>query len=504
MKKTLLLCLILLVALFALSVTALAAEGDVAYKAPNYVDDDATKGIADWNAGGVKIASDYTEVVTSAAAVTWGVADEEHWYVVKGNNVSISGGVTIAGDVHLILADGCSLTISDCGENVSGIFIPAGDNSLTIYGSTLGTGTLTATGENFGQGIGSQMQDFPEKGLTVNGGVITANGGTKGSGIGGFFEGLHLHIIINGGTVNANGGSTSGPGIGCAGGGGFTGFVVNGGTVNAIATTTVGSGSGIGGCYGWCGYYYFNGGFVTATGAGECAGIGPESGNVLERVYITGGTIIATGGVEKNNEPFGGPGIGGNCSEIVISGDIVTDYGGKGCAGIGGSPSFFGHPDGITITGGDITAIGGEPYSDDGYGISSGIGSGSSDGENASKNILISKDMYIIADNVNPPAAEVENDGTDLGTALFEKRYVRIYSGSGSVEYTIDAGSWDGLKNMKISITLSNDKSYTDEQTLNTHFSALDPSLFVGEFRFYVNVLGLPKGVTYQSATLVS
>ena len=79
-----------------------------------------------------KIASGCTEVTSDTAAWAGG------WYVVTGN-VNINGGVSVSGDVHLILTDGSSLTVT--GD----VSFEAG-NSLTVYGQAQGTGALTVTG----------------------------------------------------------------------------------------------------------------------------------------------------------------------------------------------------------------------------------------------------------------------------------------------------------------------------------------------------------------------
>ena len=115
-------------------------------------------------------------------------------------NTTISDRVTVSGEVSLILCDGVTL---DCQKGIT----VAGDDSLTIYGCTAGTGKLIASGEEGSAGIGCKRSE---------GGNITATGGNSSAGIGG---GGYAHgagnIIINGGTVTATGGSC-GVGIGCS------------------------------------------------------------------------------------------------------------------------------------------------------------------------------------------------------------------------------------------------------------------------------------------------
>lgn len=129
------------------------------------------------------------------------------WFAVLGN-VTIDHRVSIQGNVKLILADGCSLTIDD-GINVTG------NNSLTIYGQSLGTGSLSATAKsgsgNAGIG-GNSNQDGGS--ITANGskGIPDPNGGSfpiggGNAGIGGGINGNSGSITIYGGSVAATGDS---------------------------------------------------------------------------------------------------------------------------------------------------------------------------------------------------------------------------------------------------------------------------------------------------------
>ena len=137
------------------------------------------------------------------------------WYVVNGT-VDISEEVIVSGTVSLILTDGSMLTCSN-GINVSG------ENSLTIYGQTNGTGTLNAIGKAGGHpGIGA-YNDAGD--IAIHGGVINAAGSFEnhtlgslgsiaymGSGIGGGASSRGAaetdnSVIIYGGTVTATGAS---------------------------------------------------------------------------------------------------------------------------------------------------------------------------------------------------------------------------------------------------------------------------------------------------------
>ena len=74
--------------------------------------------------GDEQTANSVTEVESSTIAWSTG------WYVVKGD-VTIGSRVTVSGEVHLILADGASLTVNG-GINV------AEGNSFSVYAQSVG------------------------------------------------------------------------------------------------------------------------------------------------------------------------------------------------------------------------------------------------------------------------------------------------------------------------------------------------------------------------------
>ena len=120
------------------------------------------------------------------------------WYIVR-SSVEISSRVTVTGDVHLILADSCVLTVNG-GINVSK------GNSLTIYAQSTGENTmgkLTATTTDGNAGIGGGCGKAGGT-ITINGGDVTATS-DKGAIIGGGDQGEGGQITISGGTVIAEG-----------------------------------------------------------------------------------------------------------------------------------------------------------------------------------------------------------------------------------------------------------------------------------------------------------
>ncbi|MGN0673889.1 MAG: hypothetical protein ACI4KJ_05615, partial [Anaerovoracaceae bacterium] len=178
--------------------------------------------------------------VVNGDDATWGTSGQTTWYVVQGNvtigTLENPKRVTVNGDVHLILTDGCELTVNG-GIGVSGS--SSTPNSLTIYGQGNGTGKLKASaasgtnnagiGGDGGEGSGS---------ITINGGDVTAVGDGAGSGIGGGVDGGCDSITINGGTVTAKGGGgTSSSGIGAFGGSDAAAVItISGGTVMATGS----------------------------------------------------------------------------------------------------------------------------------------------------------------------------------------------------------------------------------------------------------------------------
>ena len=223
-------------------------------------------------------------IVVYGNTTTWN--ENAGWYMVNGD-VEIDSRVTVKGDVHLILADECVLTINggiqvqDNDKNIEN----GSPNSLTIYAqsSESNMGRLTANGNSWSAGIGG---DFEGTGGTIiiNGGTVSATGDRGAAGIGGGKWGKGGTITINGGTVDAHGGREGG--VGGAGIGG---------------SSSIGDGGNI----------TINGGIITATGGGDGAGIGGgysgSSGGAGGTITITGGTVNATGGKW-------GAGIGGDRS----------------------------------------------------------------------------------------------------------------------------------------------------------------------------------------------
>ena len=151
-KRGLSLLCVLALCLGLLPVTALAATVENI----TYLDENGTQ----------QTAASATQVTNSDTQWTDG------WYVAQ-SNITIDGTVTISGNVHLILEDGCSLTVN------GGILLQS-DGNMYIYAQSTEKermGSLTATGTDAG---------FKEAGydgmqtLTIAGGKISASGSDVG------------------------------------------------------------------------------------------------------------------------------------------------------------------------------------------------------------------------------------------------------------------------------------------------------------------------------------
>ena len=194
--------------------------------------------------------------------------------------------------------------------------------TLTLKDDNNEAGSLTATGGDWGAGIGNggyygNGGNRSGENITITGGSVTATGGDYAAGIGGGYYGSGKNITIKGGTVTATGGD---------------------------------EGAGIGGGY------YGNG----------------------ENIKITDGTVNATGG-------WGGAGIGGGYygsgEDITITGGTVNADGGDNGAGIGGGATGSGSN--VTVSGAaQVTATAGKSNGYYGAGATIGNGGNYTNGEN--------------------------------------------------------------------------------------------------------------------------
>ena len=139
--------------------------------------------------GQAQTCSDYTILWDSTIPVdgsdegSIGTADQDSWYVAS-TNYTFGKRLNALGHVHLILCDGATFT-------VNGTEIGLNAKDLSIYGQSLGTGTVTASA--------TDKAMFVDGNLVINGGTTNATGGNYGI----YVDGGYLAIY--GGTINATG-----------------------------------------------------------------------------------------------------------------------------------------------------------------------------------------------------------------------------------------------------------------------------------------------------------
>ena len=150
-KRFLSLLCVLALCLGLLPVTALAATVENI----TYLDENGTQ----------KTAASATQVTNSDTEWTDG------WYVAQ-SNITIDGTVTISGNVHLILENGCNLTVN------GGILLTQGSNMYIYAQSTEKEtmGSLTANGTD----AGIKEANYGTPTLTITGGKISASGSDMG------------------------------------------------------------------------------------------------------------------------------------------------------------------------------------------------------------------------------------------------------------------------------------------------------------------------------------
>ena len=166
-------------------------------------------------------------VLTGGGATTL----DAGWYVVN-SDITYTGTVTLSGDVTLILADGCHMSVGTSSERIDDYGINGYDDDVTdeVYALTI---TSQSTGNDMGALsvyiTGYFNYAIYSKALTINGGNITADTeGTSSPALGTSKDA----ITINGGTVRAITTGTESEAIFATGD-----FNYNGG--NVTVTTTV-------------------------------------------------------------------------------------------------------------------------------------------------------------------------------------------------------------------------------------------------------------------------
>lgn len=151
------------------------------------------------------------------------VGDHGDWYQYAG--------ITCLGDAIIILKDGTTNTVNGNYGDYPGIQAGGADKTLTITG----TGSLIASSDGYGAGIGSAKNQTCGN-IVISGGNITAVGGRyRGAGIGSGRSGGCGTITISGGTITATGGDTA-AGIGSGEEGNCGNITITSGVTSVTAT----------------------------------------------------------------------------------------------------------------------------------------------------------------------------------------------------------------------------------------------------------------------------
>lgn len=258
---------------------------------------------------------------------------------------TIEHGITVRGDVSLIIRDNLHLSVK------GGIYV-AENSTLTIYGQS-----------NAPQGVGHYST-----------GVLSAVATDDAAGIGGKEGAVGGHIVINSGVVQAHGEDSAGIGGGYDEDSGFQSVTINGGVVSASGD---GGGAGIGdgkkNKKSGDSVITINGGDVHSIGNDGGAGIGGGSSSECKdaSIVINGGVIFAQGG--DNGAGIGGGENSRDWRSIAINDGEVEAIGGDGGAGIGGGENRGNGV--IRISGGTVVAKAGG-YDEDAGEYGAGIGGG--------------------------------------------------------------------------------------------------------------------------------
>jgi len=163
--------------------------------------------------GNLAYCTNFTTIESSIGDVSF-PSSNSGWYVVSGN-VTINGKLSLYGEnSHLILCDGATLNINHTNNN-NGLY---GGGNLSIYGQSVGNGTLTVSVPWVGLNTNNDLiinggiisaTSTTNSGITAGPGNITINRGSVTAR--GYYNGIYgqKNIFINGGIVNATNGEGS-------------------------------------------------------------------------------------------------------------------------------------------------------------------------------------------------------------------------------------------------------------------------------------------------------
>ena len=248
--------------------------------------------------------------------------------IVTGGSLEADGGTATSGSSHGVYTDG-SVTVS------GGILKAVGGTAVNdSYGVRANTGSVTVSGGELtaiGGEAGSSYGMYLVTGsVTVSGGTLNATGGTATDGAFTNSYGVHVHTgsvtVSENGTLNATGGKSIGGEV-C-----FSyGVYIDEGSVMASGGSLTAIGGEAGSSYGMylvTGSVTVSGGTLNTTGGTAVTdswGVYADTGVAVEdgTLNATGGT--ATGGTTANSQSIGVFSAG----NVTVSDGSLTAVGGK-------------------------------------------------------------------------------------------------------------------------------------------------------------------------------
>lgn len=236
--------------------------------------------------------------------------------------------------------------------------------TIDVSGTCNITGNCNASRSWYGHGIASEQDNTTR---ITGSGTLNATGGSASNGNGGEGISINTHtygtesgakLFIEGDvTVNARGGNSANSQAGNGITIGWGDITIDNATVNAYGGEATGSAGGGG----------------TGILASFFSGVSASSGNIT----VIDSEVTAEGGASKSSS--GGNGIsasfGKNSSEggnIVLTNSTIMAIGGKSTASRGGGAIYA--TNNISISGGAITATGGDAYTNGAHGVFSDCG----------------------------------------------------------------------------------------------------------------------------------
>lgn len=300
-----------------------------------------------------------------------------------GSTVTVNGNSIALDEMNVVVSNNITLNLDNVKVTAPSVAVNPdmrARNALQLNKAESNSGNMTinVTGECFfnGNAEGHGIASIQDQSLRITGsGTLHARGGDQISGTGGsgIFVNTYTYGLVNGAkltidggvTVNASGGDSQsgkgGLGIEIAWGD----LIINNATVSASGGTSTGSsygGTAISVAYGAPnplkgGNVTIEDSTVTARGGASDAGYGGRGIDAFSAMSISGSSNLdADGGV--SNTGVGGTALYAYLGELNISGGTVSATGGDGYTN--SSVAIYSYACDINLLGGTITAVGGE------------------------------------------------------------------------------------------------------------------------------------------------